>query len=85
MARELGVSFAIVDRWENSQVKPSKLARAQSDAFCSKMIKQGQLSFWIFGLVSLIDEHTSGDLKSFRQQFANLSQEQTCQKNARFE
>jgi superfamily II DNA or RNA helicase len=31
----------------------------------------------LYGLVSFIDEHTFGDLKSFREQFANLSQEQT--------
>ncbi len=30
----------------------------------------------LFGLVSFIDEHTFGDLKSFRDQFANLSQDQ---------
>jgi ERCC4-related helicase len=30
----------------------------------------------LFGLVSFIDEHTFGDLKSFRDQFTNLSQEQ---------
>jgi ERCC4-related helicase len=30
----------------------------------------------LFGLVSIIDEHTFGDLKSFKEQFANLSQEQ---------
>ena len=30
----------------------------------------------LFGLVSFIDEHTFGGLKSFREQFANLSQEQ---------
>lgn len=30
----------------------------------------------LFGLVSFIDEHIFGDLKSFREQFANLSQEQ---------
>jgi len=29
----------------------------------------------LFGLVSFIDEHTFGDLKSFREQFANLNQE----------
>jgi DNA-binding transcriptional regulator YiaG len=43
LARELGVSFATVNRWENSHVKPSKLARAQFDTFCLKMIKQGKL------------------------------------------
>ncbi len=30
----------------------------------------------LFGLVSFIDEHIFGDLKSFREQFANLSQSQ---------
>ena len=45
LARELGVSFATVNRWENSQSRPSKLARAQLDAFCSKMIKLGKLNF----------------------------------------
>ena len=30
----------------------------------------------LFGLVSIIDDHAFGDLKSFREQFANLSQQQ---------
>jgi adenine-specific DNA-methyltransferase len=30
----------------------------------------------LFGLISFIDEHTFGDLKSFREQFVNLSQDQ---------
>src|SRR3972149_3202670 len=30
----------------------------------------------LFGLASIIDEHAFGDLKSFREQFANLTQEQ---------
>ncbi|MEO6752367.1 MAG: SNF2-related protein [Chthoniobacteraceae bacterium] len=33
----------------------------------------------LFGLVSFIDEHTFGDLKSFRDQFTNLSQDQVFQ------
>lgn len=33
----------------------------------------------LFGLVSFVDEHTFGDLKSFREQFANLSQEEVFQ------
>lgn len=33
----------------------------------------------LFGLVSFIDEHTFGDLKSFREQFANLNKEQAFQ------
>lgn len=44
LARELGVSFATINRWENRRVKPSKLAKAQFDAFCSKMIRRGKLS-----------------------------------------
>lgn len=31
----------------------------------------------LFGLISFIDEHSFGDLKSFREQFANLSQQRT--------
>jgi ERCC4-related helicase len=33
----------------------------------------------LFGLVSFIDEHTFGDMKSFREQFASLNQEQVFQ------
>ncbi len=44
LARELGVSYATVNRWENSQAKPSKLARAQLNAFCERMEATGMLS-----------------------------------------
>jgi DNA-binding transcriptional regulator YiaG len=43
LARELGVSYATVNRWENGQAKPSKLARAQLDAFCKQMQTAGLL------------------------------------------
>lgn len=43
LARELGVSYATVNRWENGQAKPSKLARAQWDAFCDRMQAAGVL------------------------------------------
>ena len=43
LARELGVSFATVNRWENGQVRPSKLAKAQINAFCSKRVGEGRL------------------------------------------
>jgi SNF2 family DNA or RNA helicase len=33
----------------------------------------------LFGLVSIIDEHAFGDIKSFREQFTNLTQEQVFQ------
>jgi putative transcriptional regulator len=38
LARELGVSYATVNRWEN---RLSKLARAQLDAFCERMQSAG--------------------------------------------
>ena len=44
LARELGVSFATVNRWENNQAKPSKLAKVQFDTFCMEMTNQGRLS-----------------------------------------
>jgi putative transcriptional regulator len=43
LARELGVSYATVNRWENGQAKPSKLARVQLDGFCEKMKSAGIL------------------------------------------
>jgi len=43
LARELGVSYATVNRWENGQAKPSRLARAQLDAFCERMQAEGML------------------------------------------
>lgn len=43
LARELYISFATVNRWENGLVKPSKLAKAQLDNFCAKMTRQGKL------------------------------------------
>ena len=42
-ARELGVSYATVNRWENGQSKPSRLSRAQLDAFLERMTKSGML------------------------------------------
>lgn len=43
LARELGVSYATVNRWENGQAKPSKLARAQLDAFIDRGRSEGLL------------------------------------------
>ena len=43
LARQLGVSYATVNRWENGQSQPSKLAKAQLSAFCEKMIERGKL------------------------------------------
>ncbi len=36
-------SFATINRWENGKTTLFKLARAQFDAFCKKMTKQGKL------------------------------------------
>ena len=43
LARQLGVSYATVNRWENGHSKPSRLARAQLDLFREKMTAQGKL------------------------------------------
>lgn len=43
LARELGVSLASVNRWENGQTKPSKLAKAQLEAFCDRKVQEGSL------------------------------------------
>jgi len=44
LARELGVSYATVNRWENGLSKPSKLARVQLDGFCKRMKEAGMLN-----------------------------------------
>lgn len=36
LAQKLGVSFTSVNRWENQQTKPSKLARRQIEALCKE-------------------------------------------------
>ena len=43
LAHELGVSFATINRWENGKTTPFKLARAQFDAFCEKMMAAKKL------------------------------------------
>lgn len=41
LARELGVSFATVNRWENSRTKPSRLAQRQFESF-RKAMRNGE-------------------------------------------
>jgi transcriptional regulator with XRE-family HTH domain len=36
LARELGVSFATINRWENGKSTPSKLALVAVKEFCNK-------------------------------------------------
>lgn len=43
LAREIGVSFATVNRWENGKTKPFKLARGHFDKFCKRKEKEGKL------------------------------------------
>ena len=43
LAHALGVSFATVNRWENGKTTPFKLARAQFNSFCEKMVEEGKL------------------------------------------
>jgi len=44
LARELGVSYTTINRWKNGLSKPSKLARAQLDAYCERMLETGRLN-----------------------------------------
>jgi putative transcriptional regulator len=44
LARELGVSYTTINRWEKGLSKPSKLAKVQFDSFFEKMIRRGRLS-----------------------------------------
>ncbi len=34
LARELGVSFATINRWENGSYNPSRLAKKAFESFC---------------------------------------------------
>ena len=43
LARELGVSFNSVNRWEGGKVNPSKMAKNQLDGFTERMLKAGRL------------------------------------------
>ncbi|MGM8226649.1 helix-turn-helix domain-containing protein [Cellvibrio sp. ARAG 10.3] len=43
LAKELGVSFATVNRWENRKTQPSKLARKQLEQFITSQKQQGAL------------------------------------------
>ena len=36
LARELGVSFATINRWENGSYNPSRLAKKAFQEFCEK-------------------------------------------------
>ena len=40
LARELGVSFATINRWENGSYNPSRVARKAFDDFCERKAKK---------------------------------------------
>ena len=42
-AREIGVSYATVNRWENGRFLPSKMALRQIETYCDHMIELGRL------------------------------------------
>ena len=43
LAHELGVSFSTINRWENSQTKPLKIALKQFTNYCEQQLEQGKL------------------------------------------
>jgi DNA-binding XRE family transcriptional regulator len=43
LAREIGVSYATVNRWENGRFLPSRMAIRQVEAYCDRMIELGRL------------------------------------------
>lgn len=43
LARALDVSFCTINRWENRQVRPSRMGRSQFAAFCDRMRREGKL------------------------------------------
>lgn len=43
LARQIGVSYATVNRWENGHSTPSRLAMAQIKQFCDQMVQRGLL------------------------------------------
>ena len=61
---------------DNKIANTLKLALAQKHKLLLTATPLQNSLLELFGLVSFIDEHAFGDLKSFREQFANLSQEE---------
>ncbi|HML96466.1 MAG TPA: helix-turn-helix transcriptional regulator [Thermodesulfobacteriota bacterium] len=43
LAREIGVSYATVNRWENGRFLPSRMALRFVETYCDKMIELGRL------------------------------------------
>jgi putative transcriptional regulator len=47
LARELGVSWATVNGWENRQSRLSRMAKVLLGSFWEKMVKRGRLALLI--------------------------------------
>ena len=43
---QLDISHSTVNRWENNKTTPFKLAWAQFDVFCEKMMERGKLKLF---------------------------------------
>ena len=46
LARELGVSFATINRWENGSYNPSRLARKAFEDFCNDKNVNFEVNAW---------------------------------------
>jgi DNA-binding transcriptional regulator YiaG len=44
LARKIGVSYASVNRWENGQVTPSKLAKAQIKLLAARVDRKAKVN-----------------------------------------
>lgn len=44
LAREIGVSFASVNRWENGKSSPSKQAKKQIQFYYDRIVQEGKIS-----------------------------------------
>lgn len=43
-ARELGVSFTTVNRWEKEKVKPFESTKLSFKLYCNRMIRKGKIT-----------------------------------------
>jgi DNA-binding transcriptional regulator YiaG len=43
LAREIRVSWASVNRWENGKAAPSKMAKERLERYCVRKVRQGKL------------------------------------------
>lgn len=46
LARELGVSFATINRWENGSYNPSRLAKKAFEDFCNTQNIKFEVTIW---------------------------------------